>query len=103
LVLERTSPLFLQVATHAVNMRLVKGWHCWSQTKERFLALKKKLKLIREIEYGKNRTKITSVFEQNGLRMKCFKRLNEMMSMRWCISGLFHREVKVHQSVFFFS
>jgi len=71
--------------------------------KRKVLSIEEKVKLIREIEYGKNRTKSTSVFEQNGLRMKCFKRLNEMMSMRWCVSGLFHREVKVHQSAVFFS
>ena len=56
--------------------------------KRKVLSIEEKVKLIQEIEYGKNRTKSTSVFEQNGLRMKCFKRLNEMMSLRWCVSGL---------------
>ena len=58
---------------------------------------------MREIEYGRNETKITSVFGLNGLRMKCFKRPNEVMSMRWCANGLFHREGTVHQSAVFLS
>ena len=51
----------------------------------------------------KNRIKISNVFEQNGSQMKHFKSLNEMTSMRCCISGLSNREVTMYHSVVFFS
>ena len=45
----------------------------------------------------KNRTKVISACEQNGLRINDFESLNEVMSMRHCLSGLSKREVTVSQ------
>ena len=52
-----------------------------------------------DIKICKNRTKITSVLEQNGLRMKHFKSPNEVMSMRHYLSGLSNTEVTMYQGV----
>jgi len=57
------------------------------RNKRRVLSIEEKVILLREIEYGKNKTKIISVFEQNGLRMTYFGILNEVMSVRWCVCG----------------
>jgi hypothetical protein len=88
------------------------------RNKRKVLAVEIKFNMMREIENGKktnsyvsgicslklydpndlnNRTEFISAFEQNGSRIKRFRKPERSDVMRYCVSGLSKREMSMYR------
>ena len=72
-------------------------WNFADALKKEIWSVRNFFSEIRYKKYGKNRTKIISVFQQNGLRLKRFLKPEQNEVHEGCLSGLSKTEVTMYQ------